>query len=115
MDGIYHGRLQCDGNGNLLDEDGMPVAYHDGSFVHIGSNEPSHNDRHHKQFVEMAGTVDESMTDDSDLVNADSKNNPHHFEVQPDDPHFSGVRFLPDAMAPTVTSHTDAWSSGDGQ
>jgi hypothetical protein len=35
---------------------------------------------------------------------------PHHFEVQPDDPHFGGIRSDPDHIAETITSHTEAYS-----
>jgi hypothetical protein len=34
---------------------------------------------------------------------------PHHFEVQPDDEHFGGVRFDPDTKAETITGHTEAY------
>lgn len=35
---------------------------------------------------------------------------PHHFELQPDDPHFGGLRSDPDHLAETVTSHTEAYA-----
>lgn len=104
--GIYHGRLECDGNGNLLaTDDGLkPVAYHDGSYIYLKAGELSHNARHEQNKLEMTGTVDESMTDDTSLVNADSENNAHHFEGPGD-----GTAD-PDAIAVKITSHTDAWS-----
>jgi hypothetical protein len=109
----------ADGDGNLLagegEWEGYPVAFHDGSYVYIGAGEPSHNDRHHQNFATVTGTVDESMTDDPDLVNVTSTENLHHFGVQEDDPHYDPdseghVRapLLPDAIAAVTTGHTDA-------
>lgn len=117
----YHGRLACDGRGNLLAEEGeragFPVAYDpdSDSYVFVNPGEPSHNERHHKRFAQMQGTVDASMTDDPSLVNADKDNNAHHFETQPDDAHYdknapnrTRVRFDPDAVAAVITGHTDS-------
>lgn len=117
--GLYHGRLECDGQGNLLaaegEHKGYPVAFHEGSYVFVQPGEPSHNDRHHQQFVSFEGTVDQSMTDDETLVNSDHDTNPHHFEVQEDDAHYdenspnhTRLSFHPDAIAAQVTSHTEA-------
>jgi len=166
--GIYSGRLQTDGEGNLLayeaeqigektvtvndengnpilgtdgqaisvtvpvfrfgDNHGKPVAEHEGSYVFLSAGEPSHNDRHHQQFVVVDSTVDASQTDDPDLVNADEKNNAHHFGVLPDDPHYEEgatdyrgrvtnmrTRFDPDSVAATSTSHTDAYTGGSNE
>lgn len=123
--GFYRGRLACDGQGNLLADEGeyagYPVAFHDGSYVFVQPGEPSHNDRHHKQFTEpITGTVDESMTDDPDLVNADSTTNAHHFETQPDDPHYdeeasnkTRVKQNPDSLSRYMTGHTESWKRGN--
>ena len=108
-DGIYHGRLETDGNGNLLatDDEKKPVAYHDGSFIYLKAGEESHNTRHENQALEMTGTVDDTMTDDPSLVNAyEGGENAHHFDPPPAD----GAPIDPDAIAAKVTSHTDAWS-----
>jgi hypothetical protein len=109
-EGIYHGRLETDGNGNLLatDDGGKPVAYHDGSFIYLNPGDPSHNERHEQQKLEpTTGTVDQSMTDDTSLVNAyEGGDNAHHFEPAPADP----MPVDPDAVAAKITSHTDAWS-----
>lgn len=113
MSDIYHGRLSCDGNGNLLadegDRAGFPVAAHEGSYVFVQAGEPSHNARHHQQFVGMESTVDESMTDDPSLVNVSDSENQHHFGVLDDDPHRDGLVFDADAVAATATGHTEAY------
>jgi hypothetical protein len=112
-EGIYHGRLACDGSGNLLASDAgdWPVAYHDGSFIFIGIGEPSHNARHEQNLVEVAATVAaDQVPDNPELVNVTDTDNLHHFEVQPDDPHFEGVQTNPDSIAPLATGHTDAYT-----
>lgn len=121
----YTGRIECDGYGNLLASEGeragMPI-FHDvdaGDYKFVEPGGPSHNERHHKQFVSMDGTVDESMTADKSLVNADADRNPHHFETQSDDPHYdesmpnkTRMRFDADALAAKITGHTDAYTGG---
>lgn len=119
--GIYHGTLWTDGEGNLLagegEFEGYPVAFHEGSYVFVQPGEPSHNERYHQQFVEFSGTVDESMTDDPGLVNAGGEHgNMHHFEIQEDDPHYdpdaenkTRVKTLPEKTANTITGHTEAY------
>lgn len=119
----YEGRLVADGNGNLLADEGPrkgePVAYDEGQYIFVAPGEPSHNARHHRQFAEVDGTVDESMTDDPDLVNAEiGGENTHHFGVVEDDPHFDGdadnltrLTQLPDAQAAKVSGHTEAYKS----
>jgi hypothetical protein len=112
MEGIYHGRLVADGEGNLLassddpEVDGQPVAYHEGSYVFLSAGEDSHNKRHEQQVLPMSSTVDMSMTDDSDLVNAyEGGENAHHFGEEA-----SGEK-NPDAVAAKITGHTDAWEA----
>lgn len=111
--GIYRGRLVCDGNGNLLadegDRAGEPVAYHEGSYVFVNTGEPSHNERHHEQFAEIVRTED-----------AGEERQAHHSGVLQDDPHFDAdadnstrLRFSPDKVAATETGHTDAYTKGD--
>jgi len=118
----YQGRLVADGNGNLLADEGPrrgePVAFDEGQFIFVAPGEPSHNERHHQQFAQMAGTVDESMTDDPDLVNVKDGENLHHFEVQPDDPHYDEDApnltrpvQLPDSVSATITGHTEAYKN----
>jgi hypothetical protein len=143
--GIYHGRLMCDGQGNLLadeserisdremsvydengqpvlgpggrdltvhlpifrygDNHGRPVAMHEGSYVFINAGDKSHNERYHQQFVEFAGTTDESNEGEA-----------HHLAPSKDDPHFdpdtennTRLRFSPDTVAMSETGHTDAY------
>lgn len=114
MTGIYNGRLACDGNGNLLaDPTGLPVAYHEGSYVFLEPGEPSHNERHHQQFVEFQGTQDQ----DPELPGfAEEEGNTHHYGIAEDDPHRdedapnkTRLRFDPDSIAGLVTSHTEAY------
>ena len=105
----YTGRLVTDGNGNLLadegDRAGEPVAYDEGQFIFIEPGSPSHNERHHQQFVDFEGTNEENAED-----------NPHHYEVQEDDPHFDAdaenktkLRQLPDKVAAKSSGHTEAY------
>jgi hypothetical protein len=118
----YSGRLASDGYGNLIADEGPrageQVAYDEGQYIFVASGEPSHFDRHHQNYTEATGTVDESMTDDPDLVNANEDDNLHHFGTQPDDPHYdedapnnTRVKFDDDRVAAKVTGHTEAYKS----
>lgn len=134
---IYHGLIWTDGNGNLLAYDatidpttgeeipgpnhGRSIAFHEGSYVFLNPGDPSHNDRHGTNVLEVTGTVDSSMTDDETLVNADETQNQHHFGVQEDDPHYdadapNGVRLtsLSPRDAEMLTGHTDAPANTGG-
>lgn len=139
--GIYNGRMEADGMGNLLASEGefagFPIAFHDGSYVFVQPGEQSHNERHHVQFAQstvagggtvdaIAGTVDASMTDDPDLINTDESTNPHHFGTLEDDPHYEAgytkdngevsntrPKLIPDTIAPRMTGHTASISEGD--
>lgn len=139
--GIYNGRMQADGDGNLLASEGefagYPIAYHDGSYVYVQPGEPSHNERFHQRFAEsqtidgtvttgISGTVDANMTDDPDLVNTDETVNQHHFGTLESDPHYvagytkdNGVisnthpKNIPDTIAPRMTGHTASVSAPD--
>jgi hypothetical protein len=109
----YTGRLVADGQGNLLADEGPragePVAFDEGQYIFVAPGEPSHNERHHQQFVEATGTVDESMTDDPELVNANENENTHHFGVLEEDPHHDGVKYDDDRIAAKITGHTEAY------
>lgn len=116
MSSIYHGRLVCDGDGNLLadegDQKGYPVKYHEGSFVFVQPGEASHNETHESNVLPaISATVDASMTDDETLVNAyEGGENAHHFDQpNPDEPPHKD----PDAVAAKVTGHTDAYKGGE--
>lgn len=138
--GIYNGRMQADGEGNLLASEGeyagYPIAYHDGSYVFVQPGEKSHNERHHQRFAQSAvvggavetisGTVDSSMTDDPDLINSDETTNPHHFGTLETDPSYeegytkdngevsnTRPRNNPDSIAPRITGHTASMSAPD--
>jgi hypothetical protein len=106
----YTGRLASDGHGNLLADEGPragePVAYDEGQYIFVGAGEPSHFERHHKQYAVTTGTVDESMTDDPDLVNVTDDENTHHFGVAEGEPE---PRFDDDRIAVKVTGHTEAY------
>ena len=114
-EGEYHGRLTTDGSGHLLADEGeykgWPVAFDEGVYIYVQPGEPSHNERHHQNYAEFQGTVDQSMVaeGDEDLVNADEETNAHHFDLpDPDAP----APVNPDAVGATVTSHTDATPEG---
>lgn len=129
---IFHGNMWTDGSGNLLaydvDADGVEgpnhgraIALHEGSYIFLNPGEPSHNERHGVNTLEVTGTVDSSMTDDETLVNADETQNQHHFGVLEDDPHYdadspTGVRLttLSPRDAETFTGHTDAPANTGG-
>jgi len=140
--GIYHGRLATDGLGNLIADDpeqpetlGYPVAFHEGSYVFVSPGEPSHNERHHQNFADIDGTrdaesvkiaaeavgVDPDSQQAQDMINAGAGENMHHFETQPDDPHYdedapnkTNAKLDADALAAVITGHTDAYKS-EGQ
>lgn len=122
-EGIYHGRLMADGQGNLLADEstldaatgdatygenhGKPVAYHEGSYIFLKKGEDSHNKRHSAgETLEVAGTTDASNPGEE-----------HHEVPASDDPHVDdegnvSLMFDPDSVAATVTGHTDAYSGG---
>jgi hypothetical protein len=131
-------RLATDGAGNLyIDEPGHEdhaklVKYHEGSFVVIGPDEPSHNDTHEQQVLVVDGTRDADSVNAAAeaagqdpanfqwMVNAGDGENMHHFETQSDDAHYdenspnlTKMKTLPDALSATMTSHTDAWNSNE--
>lgn len=88
---------------------GMPVAYHEGSYVFLNAGDESHNDRHHERFVEFAGTTD-----------AAAEGEEHHLQPTEDDPHYDAdsenltrLRFDPDKVAAKMTGHTAAYTGGD--
>lgn len=125
MSDVYNGRLVADGEGNLLADEGeragYPVAYEDGVFVFLSPDDLSHNERHEKNALQVAATVDESMVDktNKDLVNVTKTENQHHFGTLEDDPHYDAnsptgtkMRFIPDAVASKATGHTEAYSNG---
>jgi hypothetical protein len=115
--GAYTGRLAFDpDSGFHVDPKGKRVVTHDEgrSWRYATRKDLSHNARYEKRKV----TVDSTDNFHLGLVAAHGRvvadqqtreEQPHHFEVQPDDPHFGGVQHHTDAEAPTKTSHTEAW------
>ena len=138
--GIYNGRMEADGAGNLLASEGeyagYPIAFHDGSYVYVQPGEPSHNERHHQQFASsttvngevqtgITGTVDSTMTDDPEMINSDESTNAHHYGTLPGDASYeegytkdngevsnTRPKLNPDTIAPRVTGHTASVSLG---
>lgn len=123
--GLYSGRLECDGDGNLLASEGehagFPVAYHDGSYIFVAPGELSHNKRHEDNVLEVVVTQDQ---DEDSPGFAGTPDNPveghdHHWGATPDDPHYAEgqpfdtqVTVDPDAVAAKVTGHTEAYTNG---
>lgn len=113
--GIYHGHLVCDGNGNLLADEGPhkghPVAYHEGSFVFVQKGEPSHNERHHQNTLDMTPTqhLDSSMPGYAGTQEEPTEGNEHHWMVTD-----GTTSQTPDAVSETATGHTDAWKDDEG-
>lgn len=99
----YSGRLSFDpDSGFHLGEDGKKVVTLDQgkTWQYATPQDTSHIERYQERVVGVDTTV--NATDPE----------PHHYEVQADDPHFAGVRSDPDAAAPTLTSHTEAYKDG---
>lgn len=74
----------------------------------------SHNDRYGERALTVDGTANKLLELQLEHGRAKAEEimraeQPHHFEVQPDDPHFDGLRSDPDHVAETVTSHTGAY------
>lgn len=116
MADIYTGRLACDGDGNLLADDGQPVAHNTatGQYEYVEEGGPSHNERHHQNHVTVEATLDALYNKAGELVTDPPP--PHHFEPTEDDPHYEPaarnktlIRDDPDDIAPTTSSHTGAY------
>jgi hypothetical protein len=115
----YVGRMVCDGNGNLLADEGEqagdPIAYDENTdtFVFIGPDEPSHNERHHLQFAQTTPT----QSDDPDFpgyAGEDAENategNEHHFSTGATEE--LGIKQLPDKQARLTGGHTNQHKVG---
>src|SRR5512146_2181544 len=95
--GEYSGRLAFDSaSGFHLDPDGNKVVTEDGgkSWRYAKRRDKSHLERYSKNVISFRGT------------NLEEHPEPHHHEVQPEDPHFGGLIFDPDPVAHAITSHT---------
>jgi hypothetical protein len=113
----YTGRLAFDPEtGFHLSEDGKPVVTLDegATWVYADKADASHIDRYHQGFATFDTTANHLL--ELQLEHGREKaeqlmreQQPHHFEVADDDAHANGIRFDPDHVAATVTSHTEAY------
>lgn len=98
--GAYSGRLAFDpDSGFHLAENGRRVVTEDEgkTWRYARRGEQSHFTRYHKRYAAVDSTA-----------NAE-KPEQHHWGVRADDPHVDGLIEDPDSVAPTVTSHTEAY------
>lgn len=123
----YTGRMVADGSGNLLadegDHAGEPIAYDESrdGFFFVKPGEPSHNARHHEQFVGVVVTQDQQpdMPGYAGTADNPTEGHEHHFGVLPDDLHYeegatdgdgkvTNVRApqLPDKVSAKISGHT---------
>lgn len=113
----YRGRLAFDPETNFhTDNEGRQVVTPDGgqTWYYAEDGDPSHFERYHKRFAEVDTTANAVLgMDPSEAREA----HPHHFEVQPDDPHYDGSQqnktallYDPDVEAAKITSHTEAYA-----
>lgn len=96
----YKGRLAFDpDSGFHTDEKGKNVVTADEgkSWQYAAEGDPSHIARYEQRRAEIDTTANAQVPE------------PHHFEVQGEDPHFGGVLVDSDHEAATVTGHTDSW------
>lgn len=116
----YSGRLAFDpDSGFHLGEDGKKVVTDDEgkSWRYANDDDPSHLERYHRRFAEIDSTANQfaELAFKHGEEQAATMVEPHHFEAQPDDAHYdenaegkSSPKSDPDAVAATVTSHTEA-------
>lgn len=115
----YNGRLVTadgklyahgDGTDDPFDSDGSvtlrEVTYDPDTkgYIYVEKSAPSHNERFEKNIVQFQGTSQPLYDADGNFVSGDL----HHFAPLEDDPHLNGITFHDDAVAPTMTGHTDA-------
>jgi hypothetical protein len=95
---------------------GKRVVTDDGgkTWRYATAEDTSHNDRYATGLLTVESTENKLLElqlehgrEKAEALMRDEE--PHHFEVQPDDPHFASVRVDPDHVAETVTSHTEAY------
>lgn len=113
----YNGPLAFDSDSGFhVTADGEKVVTPDEgkSWYYAREGDPSHFERYHRRYA----TVDSTANRFAELAyqHGEAKaeelmrdEQPHHYEVQPDDPHFGGVVILSDEEADVATGHTDAW------
>jgi hypothetical protein len=105
--------------GNAVEETLVPgkpvVTDDDGATWRYATDEDTpHNERYQQAVAAVDSTANLEL--ELQLEHGREKaeqilreDQPHHFEVQPGDPHFGGIRSDPDHVAETVTSHTEAY------
>jgi hypothetical protein len=110
----YTGRLAFDPEtGYHTDPEGVPVVTDDAgaTWRYADESDTPHNDRYQQAVAVIDGTANKLL--ELQLEHGREKAaelvEPHHFDVQPDDAHFDGIRFDPDHVAETITSHTEAY------
>jgi hypothetical protein len=114
MGDTYTGRLAFDPEtGFHTDPDGAPVVTVDEgkSWRYAVDSDTPHNDRYQERIAVVDSTANQlaELQLEHGRDKAAELVEPHHFEVQPDDEHFGGVRFDPDTKAETITGHTEAY------
>lgn len=113
--GAYVGRLAFDPDTELhIDPDGKPIVTDDGgkTWRYATDDDASHNDRYGETVITVDSTANQlaALSYEHGAERAAGLVEAHHFEVQPEDPHFDRVRFDPDAKAAKITGHTEAYS-----
>lgn len=111
----YTGRLAFDPETEFhIGEDGEPVVTDDdgATWRYAEEADTSHNARYQTGVAAVDSTENQlaRLAYEHGIEAANGMVDPHHFEVQPDDPHFSGVKSDPDDKAATITGHTEAYS-----
>lgn len=119
--GRYTGRLAIDPDtGFHIDPKGRKVVTLDGGLTwrYARRSDTSHRARYEEDIKVVDSTANEHARRvvAHGPLRANELVSPHHFEVQPGDAHYNAwapnktrTRLHPDAVAPMVTSHTDAW------
>lgn len=98
--GPYHGRLSFDSaSGFHLAADGERVVTEDRgkTWRYARRGDISHLERYHERTVAVEPTANVAKPEQ------------HHYGVLVDDPHAEGLLAHRDSVAPTVTSHTEAY------
>jgi hypothetical protein len=118
MSDTYTGRLSFDPETEFhTDPDGKQVVTDDGgkTWRYAKDGDTPHNHRYSERSLTVDGTANVLL--ELQLEHGREKANelmleqhPHHFDVQSDDAHADGVKHDPDAIAETITSHTEAYA-----
>ncbi len=129
----YHGRLAFDPDTDFhIDPEGKPVVtFDDGvTWFYATDGDTSHAARHHQQTLVVDGTqiqlIELQLEHGREKAEQLMKElHPHHYDPLPDDPHYvkgakdeagkvhnTRIKFSPDHVAETETSHTAAWAGG---